>query len=401
MPRVLGDGARVTRSADRGCSAVRVDVVRPGELAAPELARWAETQAGDPTLASPFLSPEFATAVGRASDRARVAVLADATGVVGFLPFEDRRLGFGAALATGLSDIQGVVAPPGADIDLREVVRACGLRSFAFDHLLGGQERWLGAEPAALTHERSPALDLSAGFDAYESRQRDASRSLFSSTGRKRRKLEREHGPVRLEFDRPDHAVLDLVLRWKSDQYRRTGRVDRFAHPATRALVHDLVGGGHASFGAPLTVLLAGDTVVAGHIGLRSTTTLAWWFPVYDPAYAAYSPGLLLCMELARAMAEQGLTVLDLGKGDEPYKERLSNTHIPLLRGSVAPGRVVAGLERARRWPRERVTSVVLGSPRLRRTARTTLARVGALRALATRHASTTGDGRVRRRDVD
>ncbi len=79
---------------------------------------------------------------------------------------------------------------------------------------------------------------------------------------------------------------------------------------------------------------MAGDTVVAGHIGLRSTTTLAWWFPVYDPAYAAYSPGLLLCIELARAMAEQGLTVLDLGKGDEPYKERLSNTHIPLLRGT-------------------------------------------------------------------
>jgi CelD/BcsL family acetyltransferase involved in cellulose biosynthesis len=375
---------------------LRVDVVSPGELAAPEVARWTEIQAGDEALASPFLSPDFATAVGRARSSTRVAVLSDSTGVVGFLPFEVMRLGFGAALAKGLSDVQGLIVPREADVDLHQVVRACGLRTFDFDHLLAGQERWLTSGFSRYVHERSPAIDLSGGFDAYAGRQRDASRSLFQSTGRKRRKLEREHGPVRLVFDQRDQGVLDQVLRWKSDQYRRTGRVDRFADHANRALVHDLVENRRASFGAPLTVLLAGDKVVAGHLGLRSTTTLAWWFPVYDTAYAAYSPGLVLCVELIRAMTEQGLTMLDLGKGDELYKERLSNTHIALLRGSVARDRVTANLDRARRWPRDQVMKIVLESPRLRRRARATLARVGALRGVATRRSAVpTSDGGV------
>jgi CelD/BcsL family acetyltransferase involved in cellulose biosynthesis len=85
--------------------------------------------------------------------------------------------------------------------------------------------------------------------------------------------------------------------------------------------------------------------------------------------------------------------MLDLGKGDEPYKERLGNTEVALLRGTVTRGPVVAGLVRARRWPTDRVTSLVLGSPRLRRGARATLARAGAVRELVARRARP-GDGR-------
>jgi CelD/BcsL family acetyltransferase involved in cellulose biosynthesis len=67
-------------------------------------------------------------------------------------------------------------------------------------------------------------------------------------------------------------------------------------------------------------VLLAGEKLVAAHFGLRSRRTLAWWFPVYESAFAAYSPGTILCLELARALGEQRLSLIDLGKGDEDYK---------------------------------------------------------------------------------
>ena len=360
-------------------------MLTPGELGAAELDRWTEIQAADAELASPFLRPEFAAAVGRVRPATRVAVLADAAGVVGFLPFERRPLRSATALAMGLSDVQGLVAPRDAEIALHEVVRACGLRSFAFDHLLAGQERWLAGAVSRCVPERSPAVDVSGGFDAYVSRQRVESRSLIPSTARKRRKLEREQGPVRLVFDQRDGAALEQVLRWKSDQYRRTGRADRFAHHANRALVHELTERRHAAFGAPLSVLLAGDRIVAAHLGLRSATTLAWWFPVYDPAYARYSPGLVLCLELVRAMADEGLTLLDLGKGDEAYKDRLGNTHIDLLRGAVARDRLGARVHRARSWPRDELTRVVLESPRLRRQARATLAGLGRLRGVAGR----------------
>jgi len=356
------------------------DIVRPDDLSVADLARWAEVQAGSPCLDSPFLSPQFATVVGRVRGGTRVAVLRDDAGEVGFLPFERARGGRGTALAAGLSDVQGVVAPEAVRVDLGAVLRACGLRVLDFDHFLAAQEGWLGTTPGRYVREVSPVLDLTGGYETYVREKQSSTKSLFQTNARKRRKLAREHGEVRLVFHEPDHAMLDRVLAWKSAQYRRTGRRDRFADAGTRTLVHDLLEVEQTDFGAPLTVLYAGDAVVAAHLGLRSRRTVAWWFPVYDPEYAAYSPGQLLCLELARAMEVHGADVLDLGKGDEPYKDRLSNAGIALLSGSVARDRTSHLAHTARYWPQERFRAVVLGSPRLRRVARETLRRAGGVR---------------------
>jgi CelD/BcsL family acetyltransferase involved in cellulose biosynthesis len=105
-------------------------------------------------------------------------------------------------------------------------------------------------------------------------------------------------------------------------------------------------------------VLRAGDDVVAAHLGLRSAATLAWWFPVYDTRFHRYSPGLILCLEILRAMPSQGLRTLDLGKGDEPYKQRLANAEIPLLTGGISRDPVSARLGAARRWPRATIKSL-------------------------------------------
>jgi CelD/BcsL family acetyltransferase involved in cellulose biosynthesis len=361
-----------------------MDIVRPDELRDADVARWTAVQSSSPTLDSPFLSPQFAAAVGRVRAGTRVAVLGDSAEEVGFLPFELARLGRGTALGMGLSDVQGVVARETLDVDLGAVMRACGLRVLEFDHLLAAQEPWLGTAHSRYVREVSPVLDLADGYEAYVRDKQSSSRSLFQTNARKRRKLAREHGDVRLVFDVRDHAVLDRVLAWKSDQYRRTGRRDRFADPGNRALVHDLLDVRDADFGAPLSVLYAGDDVVAAHLGLRSRRTVAWWFPVYDPQYGAYSPGLLLCLELAEAMAAHGVDVLDLGKGDEPYKDRLSNAGIALLSGAASRDRVSHAAHTARHWPRERLTAVVLGSPRLRRLAREALNRAGSVRGRIT-----------------
>jgi CelD/BcsL family acetyltransferase involved in cellulose biosynthesis len=372
---------------------LRVDVVTPGELGPGEISRWLQIQQEDAHLDSPFLSPHFAIAVGRVRDATRVAVLSDAANIVGFLPFERGRMGFGGALAKGLSDVQAVVAPATADLDLGAVTRQCGLRTWEFDHLLAIQASWLERAPVGfIARERSPVIDVSDGWDAYERAQRAISSSVFQSTARKRRKLERDHGDVRLVLDEPDHARLDQLLRWKSQQYRRTGRRDRFADARIRRLVHDLLDVREPGFTAPLTVLRAGETIVAAHFGLRSRTTIAWWFPAYDPNFASYSPGLIMCIELAREMARSDIPLFDLGKGDERYKSSLANSEIPILRGSLARDRLAARIDAGRRWPRERVLTAVLGSPRLRRLARSTLNGLGALRESGARRR----DGRPR-----
>ena len=54
---------------------MRAEVVRPGDLGPAETARWSEIQEADPALASPFLRPEMAVAIGRLWPDTRVAVL--------------------------------------------------------------------------------------------------------------------------------------------------------------------------------------------------------------------------------------------------------------------------------------------------------------------------------------
>jgi CelD/BcsL family acetyltransferase involved in cellulose biosynthesis len=366
---------------------MRVDVVRPRDLGPAELTRWDLVQQGHESLASPFLCSAFALAVADVRPQTRVAVVSDDAGrTAGFWPFERGRAGRAAGLATGLADVQGIVVPASDGLTLAPLLRQCGLSLFTFDHLLAEQDHWLGGLRSRYRVEVSPTLSMPDGFEAYLAGQQAVSRSLVQSTARKRRKLERECGPVRFELHRRDHALLETVLGWKSDQYRRTGRRDRFADPANRSLVHALLDLEADGFSACLSVLTAGDSVVAAHLGLRSRSTVAWWFPVYQPDYGRYSPGLILCLDLARTMHDERLTVLDLGKGDEAYKSRLANQDIRLLAGAAAPRHAVLWVDTARRWPGEKATDLVLANPRLRSMAREGLARAGRVRSAAARN---------------
>lgn len=362
---------------------MQIAVVRPDELGAAHLATWNKLQTDNPELDSPFLSPLFALAVGQIKPQTRVAVLSEESGPVGFFAYELGRRRQANALAMGLSDVQGLVVSSALPTDMGQLMAACDLDLFVFDHLLASQGSRLDDLPRRLSPQGSPAVDLTGGFDDYVRQQKKASRSIFQSTERKRRKLENEHGEIRLCFHEPNHKLLDDVLKWKSNQYRRTGRRDRFANTQTRSLVHALLDTQSATFGAPLTVLYAGDSVVAAHLGLRSLHTLAWWFPMYNPGFAAYSPGLVLLLELAKAMTPINLLLLDLGKGDEGYKRRVANTNINLVEGSVASNRATHTLHTAMTWPARRLTGIVLHSPQLRKVARQMLSLAGRVRPSA------------------
>ena len=84
-----------------------VHLVRPGELGPAEIATWHSMQDATLSLADPFLSPEFARAVGRVQPDTRVAVLAGRETTTGFFPFERRRFGVGVPVGGWLSLSQG------------------------------------------------------------------------------------------------------------------------------------------------------------------------------------------------------------------------------------------------------------------------------------------------------
>jgi hypothetical protein len=118
---------------------MKITVVHPGELGQCELARWRSIQRATPSLANPLLSPEFTVAVGRLRSRAPVAVLFDGPEIVGFFPFERRALRYGVPIGAGHNDCQGLVHLADLDWDPLELLRACGLAVWEFDHLVDGE----------------------------------------------------------------------------------------------------------------------------------------------------------------------------------------------------------------------------------------------------------------------
>ncbi|MEE1929245.1 GNAT family N-acetyltransferase [Streptomyces sp. TRM 70351] len=364
-----------------------IDICEPGDLAAADLAAWAALQEraareGAGQLANPFLSPEFTLAVGRVRRGVRVAVIREQGGregaFEGFFPYQRSAFGVGRAVGLGLSDCQGVVHRPGFTCDARELLRACGLAVWEFDHLAAGPQPF--ARFASSAHA-SPVIDVAGGPRAFWDGLRERSPGFTRRTLSKERKLGREAGEVVYVHDERDPRVLRTLLAWKSAQYRRTGRSDRFARPWIVELVERLFHTSAGSCAGRLSVLYAGGRPVAAHFGLRSRTTLATWFPAYDPAFARYSPGLVLHLRLAEAAAAEGLRHVDMGRGDKRYKDALKSGDLTVYEGWAARRHPVALGHRARRAPVRALRHLVVSRPELFAPADRLLKRWGAMRS--------------------
>ncbi|MGW8063518.1 GNAT family N-acetyltransferase [Streptomyces ziwulingensis] len=337
-------------------------VLRPEELGEGEREHWRELRARSTAPRNPFMEPEFTDAVGRVRPRARVAVVYDGGDIAGFLPYERGPLGQGRAIGLGVSDCQGAVLRPGLVPDTRRLLRACSLSSFAFDNLEADQGLFV---PAAAEEHATYVIDVAKGYEAYESVLRARSPKFLKTTLAKERRLGRQVGGVRFVFDERDPAALRTLMEWKSAQYRRTGRRDRFAQEWISRLVARLAGTRAPGCTGTLSVLYAGGRPAAAHFGLRSATVLACWFPAYDPDLAKYSPGLVLHLRMAEAAAAEGIGMLDMGRGAAEYKDALKTGELPVYEGAAARPGTGAALHRFGREPARRARGFVRRRPRL------------------------------------
>ncbi|HYI61118.1 MAG TPA: GNAT family N-acetyltransferase [Acidimicrobiales bacterium] len=355
---------------------MRATAVRPGELGEAEIARWAALQEADPDLASPFLRPELAVAIDRHWPDTRVAVLEDGPDVVGFFAFHAGRLGAGRALGLGLTDGQGAVLAPGVPWDAGALRRASGLSVWEFDHLVPGQADTLAPRHAA--RHASPVMDLGDGVEAWAARRADSGR--IKKARYHGRRLARQRGEVEALFDTRSHDDLALLMRWKSAQYRRTGRRDRFAQPAVAGLVRDLLDTRTDGFAAHLSALTVDGTPAALCLVLRSHHVLAHWFPAYDTELSRYQPGLVHLLEMVPLAAADGITLFDLGAGEHDYKDSFKDREVTVVSGTVHHPGPASWLHRARTGPPRAATDFVLAHPRLRLAARKALLRAGTAR---------------------
>ena len=298
-------------------------------------------------MASPFFSLQFIDAVQRARGDVEVAVLRDAERIVGFWPLH--RIG-GVAKPVGrfLNDAHNVVSSPNLQIDWRFLLKRCGVRGFDFHALVGDTS--IVPDEMIRGVQESFAADLRGG-GAASLRRMEASHRTMKKQDQKTRKMQRELGPLRLEFDCRDESVLQTAIDWKRQQYTRTHILDLFTLPWTRTFLSSLHGLDPAEdCRGVVSALWAGDELVATHIGMLQCNLLHYWFPAYNVDHAIYSPGTALFKSIVAASDSIGIDKIDMGYGAIPYKRKQTDVVTTVAKGCVTYSRWLRGQRALSSW---------------------------------------------------
>lgn len=320
-------------------------LIRPDELSLELTMQWRSIQHVGTGLRSPHFCPEFTGCVGSVRPDARIVVIEDGQRVVGFFPFQTGVFGIGKPIGGALSDFHGVVAAPDCGLQVPDLLRAAKLSVWAFDHLVGGNAAF---GPSVQSRSVSPEIDLSGGYAAYVKGRRDSGSDYIPKTEGLARKLGREHGDVEFTLHDASSIAFHTLIDWKTQQYQ-AGTIDVFGVPWTVALLRQVAAANGTDFAGVCSVLKVGGRIVAGHIGMRSRDVFHYWFPVYDPAYAKFSTGIILLLRMAEALAPQGVRKFDLGKGQSLYKQRLMTGAIEVGEGSLERPSVLTSVRSLRR----------------------------------------------------
>ena len=310
----------------------RYHLISANELDAGLQQAWRAVQAAQEVFHSPYFCPEFTLAVAAVRPDVRIVVIECDGRPVGFFPHQRSTWGRGRPVGGPLSDYHGVIAAPGADWSVRELMRAARLSVWPFDHLVGDPERFTAYQSASSS---SPQIDVREGYVAYVKGRREAGSDYIPKTEGLARKLGREVGELRFTFNDTTEEALAQLLAWKREQYLRAKTTNVFGRPWTGQLLRNIAATQTPEFAGVCSVLWAGGRIVASHMGMRSRTSLHYWFPAYDPELAKFSTGIILLLRMAEVAAEIGLHTVDLGKGDSQYKQRLMTGEAALGEGQV------------------------------------------------------------------
>jgi CelD/BcsL family acetyltransferase involved in cellulose biosynthesis len=134
------------------------ELMTVNDLSEAEWRLWGEMQRDNPALDSPYFRAEFVRAVAEVRVDVHVTVLRENGNTVGFFPFQRGKLNLGKPVAGKLSDYHGVISRSDLSFAADKLLRASGLATWDFDHLVAGQNAFA---PYARTEVGSPFLDLS------------------------------------------------------------------------------------------------------------------------------------------------------------------------------------------------------------------------------------------------
>lgn len=304
-----------------------------------------------------------------------VAVLQDSATVVGFFAFHNVN-GIAKPVGRFFNDMHNIVAAAGLQFDWRTLLKKCGVVAFDFHALVGDGSHL----DSAMIHDRPQSFAANIGGDGPGFvKQLERDHRTMKKQDQKTRKMHRERGPLRFEFDCRDEAVLETAIGWKRDQYRRTDILDLFTPDWTRSLMRNLhqiepnpIPPGSTAPNLPtgcagparglVSALYAGDELVAAHVGMVDCRVLHYWFPVYNPVHAIYSPGTALFKKIAATAPRHNVQMIDMGYGEQPYKRKQTDSVTHVLSGCATHSRWIGLNRRICKTVRQAVKSTPMKS---------------------------------------
>lgn len=323
---------------------LQVDIQRPEDLSTVDIAAWGAIQQAQPAFSNPLFGHEFSKTVARVRDDVRVAVFRREGRAVGFLAHHRRPGGFARPIGAPFSDYQGIVSNGDMGVEGAEALRLAGLGAMRFNGLVDPHGQFEGAVRET---QDAYAIELSGDPSAYLEAIRAASPKKFKNYRRLEHRLEREVGALRFVAADRTQASFDALLAWKSEQFVRTGVQDVLRPVWVKAMMQNLF---DAQDGL-MVCLYAGDTLVAGHFGVRQGGVFHPWIASANPEFAAMSPGQAFLGHAIAAMPDMGLKVYDLGPGHAHYKQPYASTRreigVGLALATGGKGRMAGAREKA------------------------------------------------------
>ena len=296
---------------------ITAHLYRPAEMAADDIAAWSEIQEVTPAFANPLFSHAFALAVAGVRADVQVAVFREDGAPIGFLAVHRRRGGLARPIGAPFSDYQAIVSKGAIGLSGPQLLERAGLGAIRFNGLVDPFGLFAASKFGL---QDAYAIELAAEPEAYLEAIRAASPKKFKNYRRLEHRLEREIGPLRLVADDRSQEAFEALLTWKSEQFVRTGIQDVLRPAWARQMMQSLFETTRGDVTGLMVSLYAGETLVAGHFGIRQGGVFHPWIASANPELASISPGQLFLGHAICAMPALGLAVYDLGPGHDHYK---------------------------------------------------------------------------------
>jgi CelD/BcsL family acetyltransferase involved in cellulose biosynthesis len=315
---------------------------------------WTRLLSESTTSRWAFMSPTYAEAVNETMGRVDVVLCWQADELVGVMSLQRAtgwlgRLGMREPVGRQMTDYFGLLAPPGIQLDWRQLLLKTDIPCLYFTHLDESQAAHglTGDNPRKGLRTR---IHRDGGVAHWEW-LRTQDKKLVSDTERRERKLMAEHGPIRFEAQSATpEQDLEILVALKKAQYRRTGHDGgALLDPANARFLSHLLAAVDPDCLPRLSVLRCGGQWVAGHFGLQCGPLLHYWFPVYDNLFSAYSPGRILYRNILLASKEQGIVCIDRGEGDTGAKRDFANEEHLFYKGVSSRGIIGGGIFNVKR----------------------------------------------------